>query len=391
MSNFIVFSLAGRWNVDYGCNVKDICLELSKTHRVLFVDVPLKRRDRWLKKTRKDVVEVEERIKTKKQLVQLAPNLWHYIDDSILESVNKINNNFLFDLVNSINNFRYAKAIKRAAKQVGFDTYYVFNDNAIYDGYRLKKLLKPLKYIYYLRDHVPAMAYWSRHAGRLQPKIIKDADVVFTNSNFLLQYAQQWNKNAHYVGQGCDVDHFLKQPDPEVTLHVCKKYGQPLIGYIGALNSERLDIDLLHTVAKQMPNHNFLLIGKEDQAFQDSELHKLWNVYFTGPVDFSLLPGYLYGFNVAINPQRLNEITVGNYPRKIDEYLAAGVPVVATRTLTMEAFGEIVYLAEDADGYVQLIEKAIAENTLALQQERKHMASMHTWENSVKEMLKHLE
>jgi hypothetical protein len=32
----------------------------------------------------------------------------------------------------------------------------------------------------------------------------------------------------------------------------------------------------------------------------------------------------------------LNETTKGNYPRKIDEYLAMGKPVVATKTIAMD-------------------------------------------------------
>ncbi|MEJ7660035.1 MAG: hypothetical protein WKG07_10665 [Hymenobacter sp.] len=41
----------------------------------------------------------------------------------------------------------------------------------------------------------------------------------------------------------------------------------------------------------------------------------------------------------------LNDITIGNYPLKIDEYLAMGRPVVATRTRAMELFADHVYLA----------------------------------------------
>ncbi len=43
------------------------------------------------------------------------------------------------------------------------------------------------------------------------------------------------------------------------------------------------------------------------------------------------LPGYIQHFDVCINPQKLNPITIGNYPLKVDEYLAMGKPVVATR------------------------------------------------------------
>jgi glycosyltransferase involved in cell wall biosynthesis len=86
---------------------------------------------------------------------------------------------------------------------------------------------------------------------------------------------------------------------------------------------------------------------------------------------------------VAINPQLLNEITIGNYPRKIDEFLAAGIPVVATETPTMLAFAEHVYLGKNADDYVKLIKLAISEDNDNKRFARKEFAANHNWKNSV--------
>lgn len=389
MKNFVVFSLA-RWSVEYGCNIRDICIELAKHHRVLYVDVPLKRKDRWFKRQRFDVREVEERISKGQQLIELAPNLWHYIDDSLLESVNTISNSFLFDVLNRINNKRFACAIQRGANAVGFDSFTLLNDNAIYDGLYLRKYLRVEKIVYYLRDRLPAMSYWKLHAGRLEPEIIKDADVVFTNSVYLSEYAKTWNVNSYYVGQGCDINHFLSPPASGLSERMLIDLKRPIVGYIGALNAERLDVQLIFDVASHLNEYSFVLIGKEDTVFKNSVLHTLNNVYFLGAKEFSDLPAYLYSFDVAINPQIVNDITVGNYPRKVDEYLAAGIPVVATRTLTMEAFKDHVYLGEGSAEYVTLINRAISENSTVLQQMRKQFASNHTWENSVKQMLIHI-
>ena len=53
------------------------------------------------------------------------------------------------------------------------------------------------------------------------------------------------------------------------------------------------------------------------------------------------MPAYLQHFDVCINPQEVNDITLGNFPLKILEYLAMGKPVVATAThLMTEVFSE---------------------------------------------------
>jgi glycosyltransferase involved in cell wall biosynthesis len=67
---------------------------------------------------------------------------------------------------------------------------------------------------------------------------------------------------------------------------------------------------------------------------------------FLGAQDVNRLPEYIKAFDVCINPQLLNETTKRNYPRKIDEYLAMGKPVVATKTIAMGYFKDWVYLAE---------------------------------------------
>jgi glycosyltransferase involved in cell wall biosynthesis len=111
-------------------------------------------------------------------------------------------------------------------------------------------------------------------------------------------------------------------------------------------------------------------------------------VHFPGRKEAKELPQYLARFDVAINPQKLNEVTIGNYPRKIDEYLAMGKPTVATETEAMSIFADHVYLAKTADDYIALIEKALTENTAEKVEGRIRFARSHTWENSVAEIYK---
>ncbi len=131
------------------------------------------------------------------------------------------------------------------------------------------------------------------------------------------------------------------------------------------------------------PEWNFVLIGPEDEKFKSSALHKLPNVYFPGLKKEQELPSYLAQFDVAINPQLINEVTVGNYPRKIDEYLAMGKPVVATANVTMQMFKDFVYLGRTAEDHISNITEALNENSDELKNKRVEFAHSHTWANSV--------
>ena len=90
--------------------------------------------------------------------------------------------------------------------------------------------------------------------------------------------------------------------------------------------------------------------------------------------------------DVCINPQLINDATIGNYPRKVDEYLAMGKPVVATKTLGMDVFKDYTYLCDTAQEYVNSIQDALKNDNADLKKKRVAFASSHTWENSVKKI-----
>jgi len=128
------------------------------------------------------------------------------------------------------------------------------------------------------------------------------------------------------------------------------------------------------------------LIGPEDELFLKSSLHQQQNVYFLGKKPLPSLASYISHFDVCINPQLINEVTIGNYPLKVDEYLAMGKPVVATKTHAMQIFGDDAYTAESSEEYPSLIKKALQEDNAGRTQRRIALAHSHTWKNSVEQL-----
>jgi glycosyltransferase involved in cell wall biosynthesis len=313
---------------------------------------------------------------------QVHENFWNLYPSRIMESINWLPFPFLFDRLNRINNGRFAKCIREAAAQLGFDQFVLFNDNDMFRGFHLKEMLQPEMYIYYSRDNLIATDYFRKHGMRVEPLHIARADLAVANSLFLRDMLAQYNPNSHYIGQGCDLrlfDPAAKVPLP-ADMHGLQG---PLIGYVGALTAMRLDPAILMNISKERPAWNIVLVGPEDEAFQQSPLHQQSNVHFLGRKSLPELPAYIQYFDVCLNPQLLNQMTMGNYPLKVDEYLAMGKPVVATATKTMSLFKDHVYLAGSPAEYVYLIEQAMAEDLPDKQAARTGFARSHTWENSV--------
>ena len=109
-------------------------------------------------------------------------------------------------------------------------------------------------------------------------------------------------------------------------------------------------------------------------------------MHFLGEKNNNEIPSYIAAFDICINPQKINEITIGNYPRKIDEYLALGKPVIATRTKAMSLFEEYVWNCDSADTYIKAIHETIQNNNDSIINLRVQFAHSHTWENSVNKL-----
>jgi len=388
--DIIVTSLQS-WDIEIGSNCKNIAVEFARNNRVLYINFPLDRVTSYKKRNDSKVRKRIEILKGKADdLIRINDNLWTLYPKTILESINWIPWNWLFDIGNKINNRRLAKQIQSAISRLNIKNPILFNDCNIYRGFYLKELIKPRLYVYLLRDNIIAVDFWKRHGARLESLLIRKSDLVLTNSDYFNNRAKQYNSKSINIGQGFDSSLYDKKNVTSVPLDIIS-IPSPIIGYTGALVTRRLDLDMMCFLAQNYPQWNFVLIGPEDENFKKSELHTRENVYFLGKKDPEQLPQYIDRFDVAINPQILNEITIGNYPLKVDEYLAMGKPVVALKTEAMSLFEHHIYLASNKEEFGNRIEKALIENTPENEMIREMFAREHSIENNVKKIYEAME
>lgn len=381
--DFIVFGLQP-WDFEMGSNCKNIAWEFAKHNRVLYVNRPIERSS--LYKFRNDA-KIKTRLASLRKgagvLTQVEENIWVLNPRVILESINWLPPGKLHHALNRINAKRLAKEIQWAVAELGFEQSALFIDNDFIKGFYLNHFLGCSPFIYYIRDYLRSQPYFARHGATLEPAYMAKADVVVANSSYLAQYAKKYNPSSYDIGQGCEVEQYAHKPQP---LPADMQYiPRPIIGYCGALLCSRLDVTLLTTLAKARSDWNFVLVGPQDEGFKKSHLHNLANVHFLGSKEVAQLPAYIHHFDVCINPQLVNEMTIGNYPRKIDEYLAAGKQVVATRTQAMQLFEEHCLLAETSAQYVTSIIAALSKGKEGADA-KIAFAMSHTWEASVAQL-----
>ena len=374
------------WDTEIGSNFKDMAIELARHNRVLFVNRALDRSS--LRKNKNDAVTQTRLASIKNgtnEITQVAHNLWVQNPRVIVESINGIPFAAIHDWLNKINGKRLAKEINKTIAQLGFTNAILINDNDFIRGFYLKEMIACSEYIFYIRDYMLGVAFFKRHGPRLEKGVMQKADMVVANSVYLADYARKNNPHSFYIGQGCDFTPFLASHTP--VPDDMQNMAHPVIGYTGFVSAWRIDVDIIRHIAERFPSCNIVLVGPVDYLFKKEALSHLKNVHFLGGKPPAMLVNYIKQFDICINPQIVNDITRGNYPRKADEYLAMEKPLVATATDGMKMFEPYCFLCASKEEYAEKIEYIINHpeivNTDAIKQGRKQFALSHTWEESI--------
>lgn len=180
------------------------------------------------------------------------------------------------------------------------------------------------------------------------------------------------------VPNGADVGHFKSAMEPGLAAPPeLGTLDRPAIGYVGAVSSW-FDQEMLASAARAHPEWSFVLIGPVDTDV--SLLDSLPNVRLTGRRPYAALPAYLKGFDAAVIPFRINELTTGVNPVKLYEYLAAGLPVVSADLPEVREFRPHVAIAGSAAEFVRVLEEELATDTPGKRAGRAEIAGRHSWE-----------
>lgn len=382
-----VFTGLQPWDLGIGSNARDIATEVSANNRVLYVNTPLAMYHSDLKSTNVDVQYRQKVLRGEASpLRKINDRLWLLDFPFTMLPANSLPDGRLFDMVNRANNRKIFRFINKAISELGFRDVIHFNDNDIYRSFYAKQYLNACISAYYRRDNLLAIDFWKRHARRLEPMLIAKSDLVVCNSAELAEVARVSNPATYDIGQGVDLSSYKITSDniPSDMADI----PHPIVGYIGHLTSLRLDPELIYNMAAQNPKISFVMTGTCDEVFQNHPMRGLSNVFFLGNKPRESVPSYINAYDICINPQAINDLTIGNYPRKIDEYLALGKPTIATKTRTMMMFQDYVYLCDTLADYQRALDKIIAQNDWQPKYNLVEFAHTHTWEASVEALYK---
>jgi teichuronic acid biosynthesis glycosyltransferase TuaH len=141
----------------------------------------------------------------------------------------------------------------------------------------------------------------------------------------------------------------------------------PHVGYVGTLQADRLDLDLVLALAQHPAAGTVHLVGPDClDGVARQRLEGAANIVFHGAVDARDVPSWMRAMDVLVSPHRLTDFTMSLDAIKSREYLASGRPVVATPTSGFQLLDHERLRVEVADAFVASVYERSYSDGVAL-------------------------
>lgn len=383
-SDLIIFSLS-RWDAPYSSPSFSLAKEFAKNNRVFYIDHPFSVKDflanygKPAVQKRRDALLWGKNIYTKSDkfpegLTMVTPRMTLPInflpEGALYNALSRINDKIIFDVIRQIiRDYDVKKFIFFNA----FDPYFCRDFPAD---------IRPVKKVYQSMDDLTQVPYTAKHGTRLEADIIRKFDVTLTTSRELRRLKLRHSDQVYLHPNAADFSSFQRALSEkfERPEELRPAEGRKIIGYTGNIES-RIDYQLLKAVIEYHPDKVIAMVGPvTTPEHKTIGLTEYPNVIMAGSKKIEQLPAYLQYFDCALIPFKKNTLTRSIYPLKINEYLAAGRPVVATDfSEDIESFRDVIYIGRDPGEFVQLIDQAIHENNTERIKARAAVANTNTW------------
>jgi glycosyltransferase involved in cell wall biosynthesis len=162
---------------------------------------------------------------------------------------------------------------------------------------------------------------------------------------------------AMHLPNGVDVGHFAgsgRSAPPELAV-----LPRPLAIYVGAMDAW-FDFELIQAAAEQLPHISFVLIGPDHRARQ--RLRPRPNLHLLGRRSYAELPAYLHHSDVGLIPFDVvghANLVQAIHPLKLYEYMASGLPVVATEWEELLALHSPAVLCKTRQDFIAAVDASV--------------------------------
>jgi teichuronic acid biosynthesis glycosyltransferase TuaH len=384
--DFIIFALA-RWDGPYSSTAYSLAKALSQHARVFYVDNPFTVKD-YIKHRKTAGIAFRKQALLKGKDLFLRPDKNYpnlvTVTPRLTLSINWLPPGIVYDTFSRINDHAMSFAVNETCRSFNIKKYILVNSFNPLVGRYLNLAVKPLLTVYQSVDDISHSEYVRKHGPRLEEEAIRRADFTIVTSSELERLKSAISKDVILLPNAANTACFnravtenLAKPKEIESLPREKK----VICYIGNI-CHRLDYELLVAVASQHSDKILLMVGPfANDQYKNSGLADLPNVLFAGRKLMDDLPAYVKYSHCCIIPFLCNQLTKSIYPLKINEYLAAGKPVVSTAfSADIQSFENVAYISKNREQFIANIESAINADSEELVKQRVEFSSGNNWD-----------
>jgi glycosyltransferase involved in cell wall biosynthesis len=288
----------------------------------------------------------------------------------------------------AINDFLLTSCLRLLLKILSFNKVIIWSYNPFVFG--LRDAVQASSLVYHCVDDlssVPGMP--SRQVREAEGSMLERGDVIFATSRALFERLRTLQpKKTYYLPNVADFEHFSASRAAGAIPPEVARIPRPRLGFVGAISSHKLDLDLVTGVAKQRPDWHWVLVGPPGiaESGHGTVALQMPNVHLLGHRSYQVLPDYLRGMDVAVLPCKINQYTRSMFPLKFFEYLAAGKPVVATSLPALRDYSEFYAKADSVEEFCKAVE-LILSGRGPDEQRCSELAKRHTWDSRLDQML----
>lgn len=296
----------------------------------------------------------------------------HLLTPPVILSVNFLPEGKLYQKLIRFNGKLLERSVKHALKKLGMQdkliNFVAFNLGM---GVTTARHYNEQSLIYHCYDEVKGAEWKQRHGVALEKRLLQLADGVIVTSRGLYDSKKDLCKRCFIVKNAVNFDLFSKG-------FRFQQAKEQVVGYIGSID-ERLGYTLLKYLVQQLPTVKFVFVGRINIDIPATGLQNYPNVHFAGAKAPDELPAYLQSYSAGIIPFVKDDFTRGIYPMKINEYLAAGLPVVSTDFGDLSDFNDVVQVCSNKEAFLECLQTEMADDNTEKRKARQDVARHNTW------------
>ncbi len=287
--------------------------------------------------------------------------------------INWIRNKKWHSLLNHFNGLVLARSIRWAMGKLKMSSPIMINAFNPVVGVALQQRIPANRTYYYCYDEIDQSPWCQNHGTDYEKLLTPRLAGILATSEGLVEKFRKDHERVEWLPNGVDYSLFnrvLSRPASVAAKRIC---------FLGSLDF-RIDYDLLYQLAKGLPHVIFDLVGRVVEKQAVNTLLALPNVQVHGAKSPEELPEYLSRSTVAIIPFIKNEFTRNIYPMKVNEYLAAGLPVITTDFAPLKGFQGLIQVAPTIEKFLEGVNQALEESDPTLVQTRRNLAKSNSWQ-----------